>query len=82
MHTVRSTIEGSLTVGRQGRHDDRRLLDLPDRIRDLILEKRRSSAIKKRGAPEDDANLAESVVERGHDHVTTLREINTVIVVA
>ena len=54
------------------------LLDLTDRIRELILEKRPTSEIKKAAREEGMRFLRESAVERVMTGVTTLREINKV----
>jgi type IV pilus assembly protein PilB len=54
------------------------LLDLTDRIREMILEKRPTSEIKKIAREEGMRFLRESAVERVLDGVTTLREINKV----
>ena len=54
------------------------LLDLTDRIRELILEKRPTSEIKKAARDEGMRFLRESAVERVMAGVTTLREINKV----
>ncbi len=54
------------------------LLDLTDRIREMILEKRPTSEIKKAAREEGMRFLRESAVERVMSGVTTLREINKV----
>src|SRR5207248_1806141 len=54
------------------------LLDLTDRSREMILEKRPTSEIKKAAREEGMRFLRESAVERVMDGVTTLREINKV----
>ena len=54
------------------------LLDLTDRIREMILEKRPTSEIKKAAREEGMRFLRESAVERVMDGMTTLREINKV----
>src|SRR3989475_3634030 len=54
------------------------LLDLSDHIREMILEKRPSSEIKKAAREEGMRFLRESAVERVLEGITTLREINKV----
>src|SRR5213083_1325690 len=54
------------------------LLDLSDAIREMILEKRPTSEIKKAAREEGMRFLRESAVERVMDGITTLREINKV----
>jgi type IV pilus assembly protein PilB len=54
------------------------LLDLSDRIRELILERRPASEIKKAAQEEGMLFLRESALERVLAGVTTLREINKV----
>ena len=54
------------------------LLDLSDHIRELILEKRPTSEIKKAAREEGMRFLRESAVERVMEGTTTLREINKV----
>ena len=54
------------------------LLDLTDRIREMILEKRPTSEIKKAARDEGMRFLRESAVERVFEGTTTLREINKV----
>jgi type IV pilus assembly protein PilB len=65
-------------TGFKGRTAICELLDLNDRIREMILERRPSSEIK-RAAREDGMRfLRESAIERAMTGVTTLREINKV----
>jgi type II secretory ATPase GspE/PulE/Tfp pilus assembly ATPase PilB-like protein len=65
-------------TGFKGRTAICELLDLSDRIREMILERRPTSEIK-RAAREDGMRfLRESAVERAMSGVTTLREINKV----
>src|SRR5688572_20196338 len=65
-------------TGFKGRTAICELLDLNDRIREMILERRPSSEIK-RAAREDGMRfLRESAIERAMNGVTTLREINKV----
>jgi type II secretory ATPase GspE/PulE/Tfp pilus assembly ATPase PilB-like protein len=65
-------------TGFKGRMAICELLDLTDRIRELILEKRPTSEIKKAAREEGMRFLRESAVERVMTGVTTLREINKV----
>jgi type IV pilus assembly protein PilB len=65
-------------TGYKGRMAICELLDLTDRIRELILEKRPTSEIKKAARDEGMRFLRESAVERVMEGVTTLREINKV----
>jgi type IV pilus assembly protein PilB len=54
------------------------LLDLSDRIRELILERRPASEIKRAAKEEGMRFLRESALEKALQGVTTLREINKV----
>jgi type II secretory ATPase GspE/PulE/Tfp pilus assembly ATPase PilB-like protein len=65
-------------TGYKGRMAICELLDLTDHIREMILEKRPVSEIKKAAREEGMRFLRESAVERVLDGVTTLREINKV----
>jgi type II secretory ATPase GspE/PulE/Tfp pilus assembly ATPase PilB-like protein len=65
-------------TGYKGRFAICELLDLTDRIRELILEKRPTSEIKKAAREEGMRFLRESAVERVMNGQTTLREINKV----
>src|SRR5215471_3818888 len=65
-------------TGFKGRQAICELLDLTDRIRELILAKRPISEIKKAAREEGMRFLRESAVERVLDGSTTLREINKV----
>src|SRR5919206_2061169 len=65
-------------TGYKGRTAICELLDLTDRIREMILEKRPTSEIKKAARDEGMRFLRESAVERVLEGVTTLREINKV----
>jgi type IV pilus assembly protein PilB len=65
-------------TGYKGRMAICELLDLTDRIRELILEKRPTSEIKKAAREEGMRFLRESAVERVMLGITTLREINKV----
>src|SRR3984893_6322857 len=66
------------STGYKGRMAICELLDLTDRIRAMILEKRSSSEIKKAAREDGMRFLRESAVERVMEGVTTLREINKV----
>jgi len=65
-------------TGYKGRSAICELLDLSDRIRELILEKRPTSEIKKAARDEGMRFLRESAVERVLEGYSTLREINKV----
>jgi type IV pilus assembly protein PilB len=65
-------------TGYKGRTAICELLDLSDHIRELILEKRPTSEIKKAAREEGMRFLRESAVERVMEGTTTLREINKV----
>ncbi|MEP7305411.1 MAG: GspE/PulE family protein [Acidobacteriota bacterium] len=65
-------------TGYKGRTAICELLDLTDKIREMILEKKPNSEIKKAARDEGMRFLRESAVERVMDGVTTLREINKV----
>jgi type II secretory ATPase GspE/PulE/Tfp pilus assembly ATPase PilB-like protein len=65
-------------TGYKGRTAICELLDLSDHIRELILEKRPTSEIKKAARQEGMRFLRESAVERVMEGTTTLREINKV----
>src|SRR6478735_8470223 len=65
-------------TGYKGRMAICELLDLSDRIREMIFEKRPTSEIKKTAREEGMRFLRESAVERVMTGVTTLREINKV----
>ncbi len=65
-------------TGYRGRTAICELLDLSDRIREMILERRPTSEIKKAAREEGMRFLRESAVERVLQGVSTLREINKV----
>jgi type IV pilus assembly protein PilB len=65
-------------TGYKGRMAICELLDLTDRIREMILEKRPTSEIKKAARDEGMRFLRECAVERVTLGITTLREINKV----
>jgi type IV pilus assembly protein PilB len=65
-------------TGFKGRTAICELLDLSDNIREMILDRRPTSEIKKAAREEGMRFLRESAVERVLAGVTTLREINKV----
>ena len=65
-------------TGFKGRMAICELLDLTDRIRDMILERTPTSEIKRAARDEGMRFLRESAVERVMLGLTTLREINKV----
>src|SRR3954451_5253850 len=65
-------------TGYKGRMAICELLDLSDHIREMILEKRPTSEIKKAAREEGMRFLRESAVEQVMNGVTTLREVNKV----
>ncbi len=65
-------------TGYRGRTAIHELLDMKDRIRELILAKRPSSEISRAARDEGMTTLRESAVERVRGGITTLREINKV----
>ncbi len=65
-------------TGFLGRTAISELLNLSDRIRELILERRPASEIKRAAKEEGMSFLRESALERVAQGVTTLREINKV----
>jgi type IV pilus assembly protein PilB len=65
-------------TGYHGRTAIHELLDLTDRIRDLILEKRPSSEIRKAAHEDGMRFLRESALRKVRTGVTTLKEINKV----
>jgi type IV pilus assembly protein PilB len=65
-------------TGYRGRTAIHELLDLSDRIREMILDKRATSEIKRAAREEGMTFLRESAVEKVRAGVTTLREINKV----
>src|ERR671930_566700 len=65
-------------TGYKGRSAICELLDLTDRIREMILERRPTSEIKKTAREEGMRFLRESAVERVMAGITTLREVNKV----
>jgi type II secretory ATPase GspE/PulE/Tfp pilus assembly ATPase PilB-like protein len=65
-------------TGFRGRTAICELMDLTDRIRDMILERRPTSEIKRAAREEGMTFLRECAVQRVFDGITTLREINKV----
>jgi len=65
-------------TGFRGRTAIHELLDLSERIRELILEKRPATEIKRAAREEGMTFLRESALEKVRAGVTTLREINKV----
>ncbi|HKE25853.1 MAG TPA: GspE/PulE family protein [Bryobacteraceae bacterium] len=65
-------------TGFRGRSAIHELLDLSDRIREMILDKRPTSEIKRAAREEGMTFLRESAVEKMKTGITTLREINKV----
>jgi len=65
-------------TGFKGRTAICELMDLSDRIRDMILEKRPTSEIKRAAKDDGMTFLRECAVGLVRDGVTTLREINKV----
>jgi type IV pilus assembly protein PilB len=65
-------------TGYHGRTAIHELLDLTDRIRELILEKKPSSEIRRAAHDEGMKFLRESALDKVKAGVTTLKEINKV----
>jgi type IV pilus assembly protein PilB len=65
-------------TGFYGRTAVSELLDLSDHIRELIIERRPASEIKRAAMEEGMAFLRESALQKAMQGVTTLREINKV----
>ncbi len=65
-------------TGYRGRTAIHELLDLTDRIREMILEKKPSSEIRKVAQAEGMHFLRESALERVREGVTSVKEINKV----
>jgi type IV pilus assembly protein PilB len=65
-------------TGFRGRSAIHELLDLNDRIREMILNRRPSSEIRRVAREEGMTFLRESAVEKMRAGITTLREINKV----
>ena len=65
-------------TGFRGREAIAELLDMSDRIRELILDRRSSAEIKRAAREEGMLTLRESAVHKARKGITTLREINKV----
>src|SRR5580700_36905 len=65
-------------TGFRGRSAIHELLDLTDKIRELILDKRPTSEIKRLAREEGMTFLRESAVDKARRGITTLKEINKV----
>ena len=65
-------------TGFRGRSAITELLDLSEPIRELILDKRPSSEIRRKAREEGMTSLRESALEKAREGSTTLREINKV----
>jgi type IV pilus assembly protein PilB len=65
-------------TGFRGRTAIHELLDLTDPIRELILEKKPTSEVRKLAQKEGMSFLRESALERVRRGLTTLKEINKV----
>jgi type IV pilus assembly protein PilB len=65
-------------TGFRGRSAIHELLDLSERIREMILDKRPSSEIRRVAREEGMTFLRESALEKARSGVTTLKEINKV----
>ena len=65
-------------TGFRGRTAIHELLDLTERIREMILDKRPTSEIKRAGKEEGMTFLRESALEKARLGTTTLKEINKV----
>jgi type IV pilus assembly protein PilB len=65
-------------TGFRGRSASGELMALSDRIREMILDKRPSSEIRKLAREEGMQTLRESALEKVRQGITTLREINKV----
>ena len=65
-------------TGFRGRTAIHELLDLSDQIRELILDRRPTSEIKRLAREEGMTFLRESAVDKARRGITTLKEINKV----
>ena len=65
-------------TGFRGRTAIHELLDLSEQIREMILDKRPASEIKRAAREEGMTFLRESAIEKAREGVTTLKEINKV----
>ena len=65
-------------TGFRGRTAIHELLDLSERIREMILDKRPGSEIRRQAREEGMTFLRESAIEKVREGITTLKEINKV----
>ncbi|HEY2843761.1 MAG TPA: GspE/PulE family protein [Bryobacteraceae bacterium] len=65
-------------TGFRGRSAISELLDLSDNVRDLILNKRPGTEVRRQAREEGMTFLRESAVEKAREGITTLKEINKV----
>jgi type IV pilus assembly protein PilB len=65
-------------TGYHGRSAIHELLDMSEKIREMILDRRPTSEIKRYARSEGMSTLRESAIERVRAGITTLREINKV----
>jgi len=65
-------------MGRRSSHDDHELLDLSDRVRELILLKKPTSEIRRAAREEGMRFLRESALDKVRLGLSTLKEINKV----
>src|ERR1700678_706176 len=65
-------------TGFRGRSAIHELLDLSERIREMILDKRPASEIRRQAAGEGMTFLRDSAIDKAREGVTTLKEINKV----
>jgi type IV pilus assembly protein PilB len=65
-------------TGFRGRSAIHELLDLSERIREMILDKRPASEVKRQAKEEGMTFLRESALEKARAGITTLKEINKV----
>ena len=65
-------------TGFRGRTAIHELLDLSERIREMILDKRPTSEIKRAAREEEMTFLREAAVQKAKAGITTLKEINKV----
>ncbi len=65
-------------TGFRGRSAIHELLDLSERIREMILDKRPASEIRRQAASEGMTFLREAALDKARAGITTLREINKV----
>jgi type IV pilus assembly protein PilB len=65
-------------TGFRGRSAIHELLDLSEHIREMILDKRPASEIKRVAREEGMTFLRDSAIDKAREGVTTLKEINKV----